>query len=118
MVSTNHYLCRLHNLAVSLGWLPWRILPSAEWPQNRAKPRRGITPEEHALIINAEGNEERRSFYQLLWESRSQVKRTSRLPVTLFALGSSLKSKCWTTSSSDTPATARFAKWVIGPGTE
>jgi hypothetical protein len=68
VVSTNHYLCRLHNLAVSLGWLPWRILPSADWPKIRAKPRRGITFEEHVRIINAEGNQERRSFYQLLWE--------------------------------------------------
>jgi integrase len=68
VVSTNQYLFQLHKLAVALGWLPWRILPPAEWPKIRAKQRRAITAEEHARIINADGNQERRSFYQLLWE--------------------------------------------------
>lgn len=68
VVSTNDYLCQLHNLAVNIGWLPWRILPPAEWKMKKAKPRRGITAEDHARILAAEGNQEKHSFYRLLWE--------------------------------------------------
>ena len=66
--STNHFLRRLHNLAVGLGWLPWPLIPAKLWPLVRTKRRRGITLEEHRRILAAEANEERHHFYELLWE--------------------------------------------------
>lgn len=66
--STNHFLRRIHNLAVGLGWLPWPIIPAKMWPAIQIKRKRGITLEEHQRIIAAEGNLERRHFYELLWE--------------------------------------------------
>jgi integrase len=64
-----HYLRRLHNLAVNLGWLAWPVLAKAAWPKIRSQSKRGITPEEHAKIISCEGNPERRAFYELLYET-------------------------------------------------
>ena len=69
VVSTNHYLSRLHNYAVKLGWLPWRIVAPDDWPKIRAKVRRGITAEEQEQILAAEKNVERRLFYEFLWET-------------------------------------------------
>src|SRR3984893_15972554 len=46
-----HYLRRLHNLAVDLGWLPWPVLPKRTWPKIRTNNKRAITAEEHAGII-------------------------------------------------------------------
>lgn len=66
--STNHYLRRLHNLALGLGWLPWQILPPRLWPDVSKGKRRGITAEEHQKIVEAEKNIERKNFYWLLWE--------------------------------------------------
>ncbi len=68
-VSTNHYLRRLHNLAVGLGWLPWPILAPKLWPKIIVKPKRAITWEEHQRIVSTEGNTERRLYYELLWET-------------------------------------------------
>ena len=66
--STNHFLRRMHNLAVGLGWLPWPIIPAKMWPAIQLKRKRGVTVEEHRRIITAEGDIERRHFYELLWE--------------------------------------------------
>ena len=30
--STNHFLRRVHNLAVGMGWLPWPIILTKMWP--------------------------------------------------------------------------------------
>ena len=67
--TTNHYLRRLHNLAVNLGWLAWPILAKRAWPKIRTARRRAVTREEHQRIIDAEKNTERRNFYELLWET-------------------------------------------------
>lgn len=64
-----HYLRRLHNLALALGWLTWPILAKRAWPKIHPQRRRAITPEEHAAIIAAEQNPERRAYYQLLYET-------------------------------------------------
>ena len=64
-----HYLRRLHNLAVNLGWLAWPVLAKAAWPKIRSQSKRGITPEEHEKIIGCEHNPERRAYYQLLYET-------------------------------------------------
>lgn len=66
--STNHFLRCLHNLALGLGWLPAPIVPPKLWPAPSRKARRGITLPEHETIIRSEGNEERRRYYELLWE--------------------------------------------------
>jgi integrase len=65
----NNYMRRYHNLALNLGWLVRPILPPALWPKVRPKLRRAITPEEYERIIAAEGNAERRAYYQILWET-------------------------------------------------
>ena len=67
-VSVAHYLKRLHNLAVGLGWLAFPILAPRLWPKLRFKPKRGITLLEHQRILAAEKNPERNLYYQLLWE--------------------------------------------------
>ncbi len=66
--STNHYLRRLHNLAIGLGWLNWPILPPRLWPKVEWRKKRGIAWEEHQKIISTEINPERCLFYKLLWE--------------------------------------------------
>lgn len=67
--ATNNYLRRYHNLALKLGWLPRPILYPAVWPKVTPKPRRAVTAEEYEKIIAAEGNAERRAYYQFLWET-------------------------------------------------
>ncbi len=64
-----HYLRRLHNLAVDLGWIAWPILAKRAWPKIRSESMRAITAEEHAAVIASEGNNERRSYYELLYET-------------------------------------------------
>jgi integrase len=64
-----HYLRRLHNLAIDLGWLPWPILAKRAWPKIRSQSKRAITAEEHAAVIVSERNPERRAYYELLYET-------------------------------------------------
>jgi integrase len=64
-----HYLRRLHNLALDLGWLPWPILAKRAWPKIRSQSKRAITAEEHGAVIVSEKNAERRAYYELLYET-------------------------------------------------
>jgi hypothetical protein len=64
-----HYLRRLHNLAVDLGWLAWPILAKRAWPKIRSQSKRAITAEEHRAVITSEKNSERRAYYELLYET-------------------------------------------------
>ncbi len=64
-----HYIRRLHNLAVDLGWLVWPILAKRAWPKIQSQRKRAITPEEHLAIIGSEKNRERRAYYELLYET-------------------------------------------------
>jgi integrase len=64
-----HYLRQLHNLALDLGWLPWPILAKRAWPKIRSATKRAITADEHAAVIASEKNPERRSYYELLYET-------------------------------------------------
>jgi integrase len=64
-----HYLRRLHNLALDLGWLPWPILAKRAWPKIRSKSKRAITAQEHAAVVASEKNAERRAYYELLYET-------------------------------------------------
>ncbi len=67
-VSTNVFLRRLQNFCIGMNWLPWPILPKKLWPPVKYKNKRAIKHEEHLKIVAREGNEERRKFYELLWE--------------------------------------------------
>ncbi len=67
-VSVAHYLKRLHNLALNLGWLSVPVLAPCLWPKPQFKSKRGITLAEHQRILAAEKNAERSLYYQLLWE--------------------------------------------------
>src|SRR5258708_29946770 len=58
-VSVNHYLRRLHNLALGLGWISVPILAPKLWPKPRFKEKRAITLEEQKRILAAETNAER-----------------------------------------------------------
>jgi len=64
-----HYLRRLHNLALDLGWLPWPILAKRAWPKIQTQSKRAITAEEHAAVIASEKNPQRRAYYELLYET-------------------------------------------------
>src|SRR5437870_1922209 len=64
-----HYLRRLHNLAVDLGWLPWPVLAKRAWPKIRSRSKRAITAEEHEAVIASEKNPDRRAYYEFLYES-------------------------------------------------
>jgi integrase len=67
--STHHYLRRLHNFALHLGWLLAPVMAEAAWPAVHSKKFIAVTEEEHQRIITKEGNVERRLFYQMLWET-------------------------------------------------
>ena len=67
-VSVVHFLRRLHNFALGLGWLAQPVLAPRLWPKSHPKSRRGITLAEHLRILDAEKNAERNLYYQLLWE--------------------------------------------------
>jgi integrase len=64
---TNMFLHRFHSFALKLGWLAWPIIGYNQWPKLRFKERRGVTSEEHQLLVSAEKNDERRAFLELLW---------------------------------------------------
>ncbi len=66
-VSTNVHLRKLHNFCLSMSFLPWPILPKAQWPAVRFKMKRAITFEEHQRIIAIEWDLERKAFFELLW---------------------------------------------------
>ena len=67
--SIAHYLRRLHNLAVDLGWLAWPILPKRAWPKIHSQKKRAITAEEHEAVIASEKNVERKAYYEVLYET-------------------------------------------------
>jgi integrase len=67
-VSEAHYLRRLHNLALGLGWLAVPALAPRLRPKPQYQVKRGITLDEHKRILAEEKNAERNLYYQLLWE--------------------------------------------------
>jgi len=76
-----HYLRRLHNLAVDLGWLAWPILAKRAWPKIRSQSKRAITAEEHRAVIASEKNAERRAYYELLYETGAAQTDAANLTV-------------------------------------
>jgi len=67
--STHHYLRRLHNYALHLGWLLTPVMAEAAWPETRSKKFTAITEEEHRRIVEREPNFERKFYYEMLWET-------------------------------------------------
>ena len=66
-VSSNVYLRRIHNHALGMEWLLKSVIPRLQWPKPVYKEKRAITAEEHAAILAAEVNPERKAFYQMCW---------------------------------------------------
>jgi integrase len=77
--STNHFLRRLHNYAMGLGWLPWQVVAPLMWPRHSTKRRRAVTGPEHQRIVAAESNSERRHYYELLWLTGASQSDAARL---------------------------------------
>ena len=67
--SAHHYLRRIHNYALHLGWLLAPVIADAGWPPVRAKKKLALTEEEHRRIIARERDTERRLYYEMLWET-------------------------------------------------
>ena len=67
--STHHYLRRLHNYALHLGWLLMPVMADAAWPEVRKKKFTAITEEEHRQIVEREPMTERKLYYEMLWET-------------------------------------------------
>ena len=65
--ATSNYLRRLHNLALTSGWILTPILPANGWGKVQEREKRAINHEEHLRILAAEGNQERKLYYELLW---------------------------------------------------
>lgn len=77
-LSTNNYLRRLHNFALDMGWLPWPVLAKNRWPAIHYREKRGVTKEEHNLIVSREQNPELCAFFLCCWHlggSQSDVAR-------------------------------------------
>jgi len=68
-VSIVYFLKRLHNFALSLGWIALPVVAPYLWPKYEAKDRRGITPEEQQSILAIEKKAEWKLFLELLWET-------------------------------------------------
>jgi hypothetical protein len=60
--SAHHYLRRLHNYALHLGWLLMPIMADAAWPEVRKRKFTAITEDEHRRIVYRERNVERRLY--------------------------------------------------------
>lgn len=67
--AAHHYMRRIHNYALHLGWLLSPIMADAAWPPVRKKHFQAITEEEHRRIVAREKNAERRLYYEMLWET-------------------------------------------------
>ena len=67
--SAHHYLRRLHNYALHLGWLLMPVMADAAWPEVRKKKFTAITEDEHCQIVEREPMLERKLYYEMLWET-------------------------------------------------
>jgi hypothetical protein len=54
--SAHHYLRRLHNYALHLGWLLMPVMAAAAWPEVRKRKFTAITEDEHRRIVDREHN--------------------------------------------------------------
>ena len=70
-VSTNKNLRRLQNFALAMTWLPWPILVKQQWPDLRYRDKRGVTFEEHQVILSKEKNPEWKAFLEMACPTQS-----------------------------------------------
>ena len=68
-IAINNFLKRLHNFALSLGWIAKPVVAPYLWPKYEPKERRGITHDEHESVLMKEKNAEWKLFLELLWET-------------------------------------------------
>jgi len=68
-VAITYFLKRLHNFALSLGWIALPIVAPYLWPKYEPKDRRGITQEEHQNLLAKEQKAEWKLYLDLLWET-------------------------------------------------
>ena len=68
-VSIVYFLKRLHNFALSLGWIAIPIVAPYLWPKYEPKDRRGITLDEHQSVLAKEKHAEWKLYLELLWET-------------------------------------------------
>jgi integrase len=68
-VAITYFLKRLHNFALSLGWIAIPIVAPYLWPKYEPKDRRGITQDEHQSVLQQEKNAEWKLYLELLWET-------------------------------------------------
>lgn len=68
-VSIVCFLKRLHNFALSLGWIAVPIVAPCLWPKYEPKERRGITRDEHEALLAREQVAEWGLYLELLWET-------------------------------------------------
>ena len=68
-VSIVYFLKRLHNFALSLGWIAVPIIAPYLWPKYEPKERRGITRVEHETVLAREQVAEWKLYLELLWET-------------------------------------------------
>lgn len=86
-VMVNRYLIQLQNFAVDVGWAPRPIIPRRAFPKpKKCLQTRAITPEEHVRVIAAEGDQERRLYYSLLWEIGASQSDAAKLRAESFDL--------------------------------
>jgi integrase len=68
-VSIIHFLKRLHNFALNVGWMALPIVAPYLWPKYEVKDQRGITLDEHENILAREKHAEWKLYLELLWET-------------------------------------------------
>ncbi|HEV2692899.1 MAG TPA: tyrosine-type recombinase/integrase [Verrucomicrobiae bacterium] len=68
-VSIVYFLKRLHNFALSLGWIALPVVAPYLWPKYEAKDRRGIKQLEHQSVLAKEKKAEWKLYLELLWET-------------------------------------------------
>ena len=68
-VSIVCFLKRLHNFALSLGWIALPVVAPYLWPKYEPKDRRGITLDEHQTLLAREKKAEWKLYLELLWET-------------------------------------------------
>ena len=77
--ATNLYLKLLQNRALNLEWIFKPVIPKGLWPKPKKSKKRAITFEEHNRIVAAEGNLERKLYYQILWYTGASQADGARL---------------------------------------
>jgi integrase len=68
-VAITCFLKRLHNFALSLGWIGIPLVAPYLWPKYEPKDRRGITQDDHQSLLAQEKRAEWKLYLELLWET-------------------------------------------------